>query len=154
MQTITRAKTCQNCRFSLFNKRNSDFYGGGKKINGLCMRYADAPMPLHFDSQDYVGWTEEGQRVTQAFKDARSGAELPSWPEFRSAVLSNPRYCVPNRPSDPFIGDWYTGCVMWSAWWIRNWQRVAERHIDRTTVCEAWDGTQTSKFYRAKKRKK
>lgn len=153
MEEITRARTCQNCKFSRFKKR--DWTGAsGISINGLCLKYADAPMPQHFDSQNYVGWHAEGQRVTQAFKDARSAATMPSYQEFRSAVINNPRYRYPNETTEECIKDWYTGCYVWSAWWIRNWKAVAERKIDRTMVCGAWDGTQTSKFYREKKAKK
>jgi hypothetical protein len=167
MEPITRAKTCQNCKFSLFGQRNEIFGGGGKKINGLCMRYADAPIPRQFDVHNYVSyglswfggkfptWRGEEYKaehpIELQFKNARKVEELPIYEDFREAVLDNPCYRYPNETTEESIRGWYDGCYTWSAWWIRNWKTVAERRIDRTTVCEAWDGTQTSKFYKAKK---
>lgn len=161
MQPITRAKTCQNCRFSQFGQRNSDFYGGGKKINGLCMKYADAPMPRQpgdirhyffgFDNR-IAGQYELYELAITMFKDVRVVEALPTWEMFyKYYLLLQPES---RRQSEPTVRSWYDAIYTWSAWWIRNWQTVAERRVDRTTVCDAWDGTQTSKFYRAKKVKK
>lgn len=149
MEKITRAKTCQNCKYGIFGKKNSEFFGGGRKVNGICSLYQDSPMPMQYHYNYYVGsWGE----VYKKFKDSRTIEELPTWEEFLQGYLSMSRNNI-NQQSEETIRDWYNGSIAWCSWWIRNWNTVAERRIDRTTVCDAWDGTQTSKFYKAPKTK-
>jgi hypothetical protein len=150
MEKITRAKTCQNCQHGLFGKKNGEFFGGGRKVTGICSLYQDSPMPMQFHYNYYVStWGE----VYKKFKDARSIEELPTWKEFVQAYFSRTRNTI-NQQSEETIRGWYDGSIAWCSWWIRNWNTVAERRIDRTTVCDGWDGTQTSKFYKAPKTKK
>jgi hypothetical protein len=160
METIVRAKTCQNCRFGKFDQRSVSFGSAGKKINGLCMRYADAPMPRqpgeirYYFFHDYRDpeKCELYELAVTMFKDIRIVEALPTWEMFNRYYLA---LQIPYRQqSEETVRGWYDAHYTWSAWWIRNWQAVAERRIDRTTCCDAWDGTQTSKFYREKKRKK
>lgn len=159
MEPIVRARTCQNCMHGQFKKRDWMF-ASGKNINGLCMRYADSPMPPkpNYGVHNFFAYLGNSYHpIVLRFKNARALEDIPTLDEWLRALKEAPSWMVERHQFYNYFNgvsqDWYAEQYEWSAWWIRNWQTVAERKIDRTTCCAAWDGNQTQRFYKPVKAK-